>query len=616
MPLQKVNPLHVLLALLLLAGLACRLPDAGLTTPTSPALTLVTPATASPSATIAQPPSPVPATARPTSPPLGVVHRIAIHRIYGLAEFYDRTTTERFIPRGVNYFLLMPEEDHYEDRLLATGIYDPKRVQADFASLAGAGYNTVRILLDGCSSGGSCLGIQDGQGLNPAYLDNLADLLSLAKANNLFVLLGIQGLPELGGYREMAAQGSNASFGAGINAQLLTKQGIQASQQFWSDLLSGLAARQAAFDTILGWELVGEQYFQADQPPFSLQRGRVTLANNSSYDMARPSQREDLAVNGLRYYIDQVKQTILQYDPSALVTMGFLTPDSPNPWREGDNRYVVTASLLGASSLDFFDLHASPGRGLTMAQLAENYGLGEHASVPVVMGEVGASTWTYSQPSQGAIAVQDWIAASCAQGFSGWIYNGYNAFPAGLANATWGLVDEQGALLKALSPKGQPDACATTSLPGRNLALNKPVQVSAALPDQTPEMAVDGNTETQWSAGDFPTQWIEIDLGAAYSIGEIRLTVGQWPEGSVVHQVWVGTTRDDMQQVDEFSGYMYDYDVLTYQPERALQNIRYVRIVTVESPSWVSWREIEVLAAFPATPTPVPTATVKVTPTP
>ncbi len=610
----KKHPFLVLLTLFFVAGLACSLPDSGITTPTSLAMTPASSATARLTATIAQQASPVPATARPTSPPFGAVHRIAIHRIYGLAEFYDRTTTERYIPRGVNYFLLMPVEDHYEDRLLAVGIYDHKRVQADFAALAGAGYNTVRILLDGCASGDGCLGIQEGKGMNPAFLDNLADLLSLAKANNLFVLLGIQGLPELGGYRAMADQGANTSFGAGINAQLLTKQGIQASQQFWSDLLTGMATRQAALDSVLGWELVGEQYFQADQPPFSLQSGRVTLANNTSYDIARPAQRENLAVDGLRFYIEQVKQSILQYDPSALVTMGFLAPDSPNPWREGDNRYVVTAELLGASPLDFFDLHASPGSSLTIGQLAENYGLGGHASVPVIMGEVGASTWVYPQAAQAAIAVQDWIAASCAQGFSGWLYMGYNAFPAGLANATWGMVDEQGALLKALSPHSQPDACATTSLPGRNLALNKTVQVSASLPDQAPGMAVDGNTETQWSAGDFPTQWIEVDLGAAYSIGEIRLTVGQWPEGSVLHQVWVGASLDELQLVHEFSGYEQDYDILDYVPEKLLENIRYVRIVTVESPSWVSWREIEVLAAFPATPTPVATQTV--TPTP
>jgi hypothetical protein len=163
--------------------------------------------------------------------------------------------------------------------------------------------------------------------------------------------------------------------------------------------------------------------------------------------------------------------------------------------------------------------------------------------------------------------------------------------------------------MKALSPSTQPDACKTTALPGRNLALNKPVEATEALPDQTAQMAVDGDPNTQWSSGAFPTQWIDIDLGAPYSIGEIRLTVGQWPAGATMHQVWVGTTRDAFKQVYEFSGREFDFDMLNFIPTKPLQDIRYVRIVTTESPSWVSWREIEVLAPFPATPTPTPEIT-------
>jgi hypothetical protein len=177
-----------------------------------------------------------------------------------------------------------------------------------------------------------------------------------------------------------------------------------------------------------------------------------------------------------------------------------------------------------------------------------------------------------------------------------------------LSDATWSFVDDNNFILKALSPKNQPDACTVTVLPGRNLALGKPVEVSAALPDQTPQMAVDGDPTTQWSAGGYPTQWIEIDLGAAYTVGEIRLTVGQWPSGKTLHQLWVGATSDSMRLVQKFSGNEYDFDVLNFVPPTALENIRYIRIVTTESPSWVSWREIEVLAPFPVSATPIPVA--------
>ncbi len=589
---------------LILAILACQLPQSGSPTPTSLFSTLQATQVDSTEIPQTNPANPATPTTRPTPPPKVAEQRIAIHRIYGIAQFYDRETSQEFIPRGVNYFILVPILDHYEDRLFAVGLYDHTRTQADFAALSAAGYNTVRIMLDGCTSGSGCIGVENGQGLNPAYLDNIADLMSLARDNHLFVLFASKDLPELGGYAALANQGANASFAPGRNAEFLTLDGIHAAQGYWADLLGGLASRQAPFEVILGWELVSEQYFASDQPPFSLNLGQVSPANGKAYTMSNLVHRQALAVEGMRYYISQLRQTILIYDPTALISMGFLAPDAPNPWREGDNRLVDTASLLSISELDFFDLHASPGSGLTLSEVAQNFGLDYHVSKPVVMGNVGASTWTYPQIYDAAIAVQDWIANSCSLGFSGWFYSSYYPSPAGLAEASWGLVDEQNLILKALAPNHQPDACAATTLPGRNLALGKTVEVSESLPDQTAQMAVDGDPNTQWSAGAYPTQWIEIDLGAAYSIGEIHLTVGQWPAGQTVHQVWVGTERGTMQMVYEFKGKEFDFDILNYVPAAPLANIRFVRIVTTESPSWVSWREIEVLAPFPATPTP------------
>lgn len=608
------QPLLIFVILFILVTLACQLPQSSTSTPTNlPILPIAT--AVEPTVT----PSPLPVstanpTAQPTSPPEVAEHRIATHRIYGIAEFYDRQTSKNFVPRGVNYFILVPVLDHYENRLFAVGVYDHNRTRADFEALSATGYNTVRIILDGCTSGSGCIGVENGQGLNPAYLDNIVDLMNLAKDANLYLLLASQDLPDLGGYAALANQGASASFAPYRNAEFLTLDGIHAAQRYWTDLLGGLTSRHAPFNVILGWELVSEQYFEFNQPPFSLQSGKIIPVDGKIYDMALPSHKQSLAVDCLRYYIDQIRKTILGYDPTALITMGFFAPDSPNSWREGDNKFVQTASLLSDSSLDFYDLHASPGSGLTLQELGQNFGLGGHISKPIVMGNVGASTWIYPQVSDGAIAVQDWIAASCTHGFAGWYYSSYYPSPAGLAAATWGFVDDQNMLLQALSPKNQPDACATTLLPGRNLAQGKPVEASEALPDQTAQMAVDGDPNTQWSAGAYPTQWIEIDLGAPYAIGEIRLTVGQWPAGQIVHQLWVGASQDSLQQVYEFGGREYDFDVLNYIPPTPLTNIRYIRIVTTKSPSWVSWREIEVLAPFLATPT--PTATIEVTPTP
>jgi hypothetical protein len=467
----------------------------------------------------------------------------------------------------------------------------------------------VRIILDGCTTGDGCLGLENGKGLNPAYLDNIVDLMKLAKEQELFLLFASEDLPELGGYQTLANQGASETFTEGRNAGYLTPEGIQAAQKFWTDLLTGLITRGAPLDIVLGWELQAEQYYHSDQAPFSLEDGKVKPANGKTYNMVDAAQKQAMAVDGLRYYIQQVRERILEHDPTGLVTMGFFAPDSPNPWREADERYVDTAPMLENSSLDFFDLHAYPGMGLSMDEIAQNFGLDGHNTKPILMGEVGANTWTYPDVSEAAIVVQDWIAASCPEGFSGWLYRGFYPSPAGMWDATWGSVDQGNTILNALSPLRQPDACATGVLPGRNLALGKPVAVSAALPDQPPARAVDGDPNTQWSAGAFPSQWIEVDLGVAYRIGEIRLTVGMWPAGDTVHQLWVGATRDAMRLVSEFRGKEYDFDVLNFVPAAPLTNIRFVRIDTTESPSWVSWREIEVLAPYSGTPTPENTST-------
>ena len=265
----RCQPLLTILILLILATLACALPQAASSPPQSTPLTSVTsqatsiPAETSPGQkTITDP------TSRPT-PPLPVAdHRIATHRIYGIAEFYDTLTLQNFIPRGVNYFALVPVQDHYEDRLFASGVYDHSRTLADFSAISAAGYNTVRIILDGCTSGDTCIGVQDGQGLNPAYLDNIVDLMNLAKDTNLFLLLVSHDLPELGGYAALANQDADPTYAAGRNAEFLTPAGIHAAQQYWADLISGLASRHAPFDIILGWELMDEQYYLSDQATF------------------------------------------------------------------------------------------------------------------------------------------------------------------------------------------------------------------------------------------------------------------------------------------------------------------------------------------------------------
>jgi hypothetical protein len=90
---------------------------------------------------------------------------------------------------------------------------------------------------------------------------------------------------------------------------------------------------------------------------------------------------------------------------------------------------------------------------------------------------------------------------------------------------------EGGVINQALSPRNRPDPQLAGTFFGQNIALGKPTTVSSSLPDNQAAMAVDGLLRKWWGAGDYPPQWIEIDLQAPSSIGKIRLAVSQSPDG-------------------------------------------------------------------------------------
>ena len=134
---------------------------------------------------------------------------------------------------------------------------------------------------------------------------------------------------------------------------------------------------------------------------------------------------------------------------------------------------------------------------------------------------------------------------------------------------------------------------------GANVAYQKTARVSAAFGDQGGALAVDGDPGTSWNSGGGPLQWIQIDLGQEYTIAEIRLTVAQSPAGHTIHVLYgqgssTGGIRDELHI---FSGTTEDSDVLVFTPETPIAGIRTIRIETTTTPSWIAWREVEVIAA-------------------
>ena len=154
-----------------------------------------------------------------------------------------------------------------------------------------------------------------------------------------------------------------------------------------------------------------------------------------------------------------------------------------------------------------------------------------------------------------------------------------------------GRVEYCAAGQEALCPGDQ----AAENLPSSgNLALHQSVRASNNMQNPA-ELVVDGNESTSWGAGDFAPQWIEIDLGAPASISEIRLLVGQSPDGKTRHRILVGSKGGTLTEIHLFEQITQDVTWITFTPDAVIEDVQIVRIETLESPSWVAWLEIQVI---------------------
>ncbi len=113
------------------------------------------------------------------------------------------------------------------------------------------------------------------------------------------------------------------------------------------------------------------------------------------------------------------------------------------------------------------------------------------------------------------------------------------------------------------------------------------------------DLAVDGDLATLWNAGAGPTQSIEITLGGPHDVGEVRLVVAQSPAGPTTHTVlgFGPHTSGNWLPLHRFVGSTADGDVLSFAPPEPWRDLSMIRVETTRSPSWVAWREIEVLEA-------------------
>ncbi len=389
-------------------------------------------------------------------------HSIGVRPTATIAEFFDRTTGNAFVPRGNNYIRLAAQTFPWGSvqvyhSTFNVGLYDSAGVETAMNNMQTRGYNIVRVFLNACCHDNT-LGNPAG-GLSSTYLANLADFLQRAKTHAIWVIVEADSLPAFGGYTDNYAGCTN--FGQ-FNALNLCAGGVKGGTLFFHDIVRGLINASAPLDAIFAYELRNEYFYDADFPPLSWTTGMVTTADGQTYDMSSTTSRQQMMDNGLIYFTDQVRAAIIALDPTALVEVGFFVPQGPIPTRFGDPRVITVYPAMANSTADFVSVHPYPFiGGLTFAQYAQNFGfVGYQQQKPVMLEEFGILESNYPVESTAASVAQDWQVQSCAYGIKGWAFWTWDTSNSEQVDGPFWPADlGTGLIATALSPAVRPDPC-------------------------------------------------------------------------------------------------------------------------------------------------------------
>lgn len=115
--------------------------------------------------------------------------------------------------------------------------------------------------------------------------------------------------------------------------------------------------------------------------------------------------------------------------------------------------------------------------------------------------------------------------------------------------------------------------------------------------EETRQNAFDDDLDTIWNATDLPAQWIAIALNDLYLVERVDLVVAQTPAGPTTHLLWVDNGSGVRTLIGQYADFhTEDGQILTFEfnPPGPMKE---VLVQTLESPSWVAWREVRILGS-------------------
>ena len=142
------------------------------------------------------------------------------------------------------------------------------------------------------------------------------------------------------------------------------------------------------------------------------------------------------------------------------------------------------------------------------------------------------------------------------------------------------------------TPTAAPEVPTPTLLPLNNVAASGEIIPSSG--QESAHLAVDGDLESLWNSGRIPLGWIRIALDGLYLVNRVEMVIAQTPPGPTTHELWLGDSSGTRALYKRLiSEHTEDGQTLavTIDPPRRVNEV-YVR--TIQSPSWVAWRELRV----------------------
>jgi len=394
--------------------------------------------------------------------------RIIVKSDIDYAKFYKKESGENFIVRGTNYIKLRYDHSTFDaDTEKTIGDYDPLTADSMLMEHKKNGYNTVRVFLIGRDTfnPGISGSYNTTQGLYEPYLDNFVDFLQRAQKYGIYVFpaFGDGEVPNNQYFLEKTDGVHNG------NEIILTQKGIDAKKEFIVETLNYIKnVDPSLLKALLAVEFQNEAHLNANEWPFNMINGTVTLANGKLYDMENLDERQLAADEGRIYYMNQLVEAIKSVDSELLTSEGTFSlkavqKDPVNDYgmvtkSTTDMRFPATVDVYLRSNIDFLDMHFYYTSGNTLQlnykqdAISMNLYSDETKDLrknkPIIMGEFGNFIYReddFDQVKENIKLTRDLVLTDGFMGYIMWTFDTFNQSQ--LHNAMY----QDGSLFRELS---------------------------------------------------------------------------------------------------------------------------------------------------------------------